>query len=64
MGSPDRPLPRAPAIYNRKTRWALKDDGSMLHGDWSANYSSLAEHAAQVEKQYDEEVAEDLMEKV
>ena len=30
LGSPERPLPRAPAIYNRKTRWALKDDGSML----------------------------------
>ena len=46
LGSPERPLPRTPALYNRKTKWALKDDGSALHGDWRTNYASLSEHEA------------------
>lgn len=33
LGSPERPLPRAPPLYNRKTKWAVKDEGMTLHGD-------------------------------
>ena len=61
LGSPDRPLPRTPALYERKTRWPLKDDGETLHGDWKANYSSLRDHEEQVFRQYESEIAEGLM---
>ena len=56
LGSPERPLPRAPALYQRKTKWPLKDDSTQLDGDWRTNYSSVRDHEAQVEKQYDDEV--------
>ena len=56
VGSPDRPLPRTPAIFDRKTKWAIKDDGSTLHGDWSTNYSSLREHEQKVLDQYAAEI--------
>ena len=53
---PTRPLPRAPALYDRKTKWALKDEGDSLHGDWTTNYSSLKGHEEKVSAQYDAEV--------
>jgi hypothetical protein len=64
LGSPERPLPRTPALYNRKTKWTLKDDGQALHGDWRTNYSSLSEHESQVVKQYDAEIADGMMTKM
>ncbi len=64
FGSPERPLPRTPALYNRKTKWTLKDDGQALHGDWRTNYSSLSEHESQVVKQYDAEIADGMMTKM
>jgi hypothetical protein len=57
-------LPGAPALYERKTKWPLKDDSTQLHGDWRTNYSSVHSHEAQVEKQYDDEVKEGLMERI
>ena len=63
MGSSRRPLPRTPALYERKTSWAVKDDGLSLHGDWKANYSSLRDHEAQVLSQYDAEIKEGLMDR-
>ena len=32
LGSPDRPLPRARVLYDRKVRWPIKEDGGHLHG--------------------------------
>ena len=49
-------------MYDRKTRWKKLDDDDALHGDWRTNYSSLKEHEEQVVKQYEAEIAEDLME--
>ena len=61
VGSPQRPLPRTPCLYDRKTTWNLKDDGCTLHGDWTANYPSLKEHEIQVTKQYRAEIEDGLM---
>ena len=62
LGSPERPLPRTPSLYDRKTKWSIKGEGEVLHGEWSANYSSLKEHEPQVLKQYKAEIEDDLME--
>ena len=62
LGSQKRPLPRTPALYDRKTRWAIKDPLTNLSGEWATNYGSLREHEEQVIGQYKEEIAEDLME--
>ena len=64
LGSPERPLPRAPAIYDRKIKWGLKDEGEFLHGDWKANYSSLRDHESQVVKQYQAEIEDRMMCKI
>ena len=64
LGSPARPLPRASALYDRKTKWALKDEGDSLHGDWTTNYSSLKGHEEKVSAQYDAEVKDGLMTKI
>ena len=64
LGSPTRPMPRAPALYDRKTKWALKDEGDSLHGDWTTNYSSLKGHEEKVKAQYDAEVKNGLMAKI
>ena len=53
----------ARAIYDRKTRWALKDEGEWLHRDWRTNYSSLQDHEEQVLRQYEEEIRDGLMAK-
>ena len=42
----------------------MRDDSTQVHGDWRTNYSSVRDHEAQVEKQYDEEVKEGLMERI
>ena len=42
LGSPDRKLPRAPALYERKTKWPKRDSTLALHGKWKANYPSMS----------------------
>ena len=61
LGSPDKPLPRAPALYDRKVKWPKHDESTSLHGEWRANYSSIREHEVQVAKQFREEIEEDMM---
>ena len=64
LGSPERPLPRTRALYDRKVKWAIKDEGHTLHGDWRTNYSTLRDHEAQVIKQYAAEIKEGFMVKM
>ena len=47
LGSVDRKLPRAPAIYERKTKWPRDDPELALQPEWQTNYSSLREHELQ-----------------
>ena len=61
IGSPTRRLPRAPAIFDRKTRWKFPAPDKDLRGEWQTNYPSLAEHVAIVQKQFEAEAAEGLM---
>ena len=62
IGSKEKKLPRAPALYERKTKWPTYGAEEVaLHGDWRTNYGSLREHEAQVLKQFAEEIEEDLM---
>ena len=61
LGSPERKLPRTPAIYDRKTKWPVYDTSTCLHGQWKVNYGSLKEHEKQVIHQLREEVKENLM---
>ena len=63
VGSSERCLPRTPALFDRKTRWKLDRPDSKEYGEWQVNYSSVGDHLTQVKKQFDEEVAEGLMEK-
>ena len=60
-GSVDRKLPRAPAIYERKTKWPRDDPELALQPEWQTNYSSLREHEQQVLKQVEEEVEEGMV---
>ena len=55
VGSPARKLPRTPAVFDRKTKWRWAEPGDDLHGEWQCNYPSLAEHAATVQKQFEED---------
>ena len=57
-------MPRTPALCERKTNGPLKDDSTQLHGDWRTNYSSVRDHEARMEKQYDDEVKDGLMERI
>ena len=64
LGSPSRLLPRAPALYDRKIKWALKDEGDSLHREWTTNYTSHKGHEEKVSAQYDAEVEDGLMTKI
>ena len=59
------PLPRAPAIYEAKTKWALPELGSeewhLEHARWATNYPSARVVAATLAKQFEEEIGEDCM---
>ena len=63
----EKKLPRAPALYERKTKPSYglgsdaRDQSMTLHGDWKTNRTSLREHEAQVLRQLAEEIKEDLM---
>merc|ERR1712127_1038781 len=66
LGSPTRKLPRAPAIFDRKTRWRKIEPwrdffSDELHGGWQTNYPSLVEHARLVRTQFEGEEREQLM---
>lgn len=61
IGSPERRLPRTPAIFERKTKWPVHDASNSLHGQWKANYPSMTEHERQVLKQFKEEVDDGMM---
>ena len=66
LGSPSRKLPRAPAIFDRKTRWRKIEPwrdffSDELHGGWQTNYPSLVEHARLVRTQFEGEERERLM---
>ena len=58
-----RKLPRAPAIFDRKTKWRKIEPwrdffSDEIHGGWQTNYPSLQEHE---EPQFEAEEAEGLM---
>ena len=61
LGSTERKLPRTPAVFDRKIKWAKIEQVDELHSGWQTNYSSIAEHADLVEKQFAQEEAEGLM---
>ena len=61
LGSESRRLPRAPAVFDRKTRWRLDFPEEGDHTDWRPNYSSAVENASKVEDQFGAEVDEGLM---
>ena len=61
LGSPQRRLPRTPAVFDRKTRWAKIEPVDELHQGWQLNYPSLDEHANLVESQFIQEEREGLM---
>ena len=64
LGSSERRMPRAPAIFDRKTKWRLgfPEEGEV--SEWRPNYSSAVDNAAKVEAQFEAEVKEGLMKKV
>ena len=55
LGSPQRKLPRTPAVFDRKVKWRLAEATGDDHGEWQANYSSMEEHASMVESQFRKE---------
>jgi len=61
LGSTERPLPRAPALFDRKTRWTLPEIDKDVEGVWRSNYSSTVENLEKVEEQFREEVELDMM---
>ena len=61
LGSPDRKLPRTPAVFDRKVKWRFAEPGGDLHGEWRRNYPSLDQHAELVLKQFQAEAEEGLM---
>ena len=61
LGSQQRRLPRTPAVFDRKTKWKFAEPTELLHGEWQTNYSSLREHAATVNSQFEVEQSEGLM---
>ena len=63
LGAPERKLPRTPALYERKSKWALGAGDPALHGEWRVNYSSLADHEQKVLAQYSAEIEEGLMQR-
>ena len=61
LGSPKRKLPRTPAVFDRKTKWRFPEPDEDERGDWQRNYSSIANHADLVKKQFEAEKSEGLM---
>ena len=61
LGSAQRKLPRTPAVFDRKIKWAKIEQVDELHSGWQTNYSSIAEHADLVDQQFAQEEREGLM---
>ena len=61
LGSRTSKLPWTPAVFNRKVKWKYAEPTEPLNGEWKANYPSVREHAATVNKQFLEEGREGLM---
>ena len=49
LGSEQRRLPRAPAIFERKIRWRLDFPEEGDHSEWRPNYASVVDNATKVE---------------
>ena len=61
VGSEERPLPRTPAVFARKTKWRLGDLDPAAQPEWRSNYTSLSTHRTQVRKQFQEEAKRGFM---
>ncbi|CAK0883391.1 unnamed protein product [Prorocentrum cordatum] len=60
----DTPLPRTPAVYERKLKWALprlSEDEFAAGDQWAENYSSVRDRPEVIDRYLDEEVAEGRM---
>ena len=55
IGEEGRPLPRTPAMFDRKKSWSLSPPEKQEWCEWQSNYSSTAEHAQRVQTQFIEE---------
>ena len=55
VGEPGRKLPRTPAIFERKTSWALKPLSGEVASQWQGNYISAIDHYEQVRRQFEAE---------
>ena len=62
IGEPGRKLPRTPAVFERKTKWALKPLDGSEGTEWRPNYTSAADHLQQVKTQFEKEVGKGFME--
>ena len=53
----DRPLPHVPALFELQTSWRLSDDHILQAALENSNYTSVAEHILEVQRQFEEEEA-------
>ena len=53
----DKPLPRTPAVFSRKTKWRLREEEAALRTDWKDNYTSAEEHKDVLKKQFTKDYA-------
>ena len=61
LGSRDRKLPRAPAIFDRKIKWKRLEPTDEMHQGWQTNYPSRKEHVELVQKQFEAEKLDGMM---
>ena len=61
LGSKDHKLPRARVLYDRKVKWSLREPELGAEGDWRSNYGSVDQHVDKVERQFRDEIKEDMM---
>ena len=47
VGSKERPLPRTPSVFDRKTKWRLGELDPDAQPEWRTNYSSTAGNSRQ-----------------
>jgi hypothetical protein len=62
----DKKLPRTPAIFEAKTKWALEEKiwDPDSEGKWADNYVSAKEHPEALEKQFLEDEREGMMKRM
>ena len=58
------PLPRTPAIFEKKVKWALPEAGKDWSGRWADNYSSVRERPDVLRKLFEEDEKEGMMVKI